>query len=467
MRGKTLIAITLSALTLAGAGCAIPGLGGGSGVKIAPVTLQYWRTNDDPAAMQPTIDAYRKIHPNIQIVYARMRPDEYELKLLEALAENRGPDIFSIPSVWLAGWKDRLLPMPKETVIATQTVNAQKQIVTVKQKKTAMSILDLRNSYVEGVTRDVIMPYQPDLAKPALDMIFGLPYSFDTLAIYYNKDLLKKASIEKPPATWKDVQDQSVKMTVLDKDRAAVKQSGAALGGAKNILYNVHILTAIMSQNGADLADENGYPLFNVYTPATSDHPFPPGTEALVFYQSFADPGTPGYAWNEQMPLSLDAFVSGKAAFFFGFPTDMLKIRERAPKLDFGIAPLPQMDPSAPKNIPEYPIEVVSLKTKHGNEAWDFLQFAAGQDQVEGWLTAVKRPTAIRDLIQPQLTDPDIAPFAGQVLTARSWYRGRDWSKVRQAFNDMILARPTAEHPEYQRFTDEAAAAVQATLYSH
>ncbi len=454
-----LIITTLSTLLLTGAGCL-----GANNVQLKPVSLEYWRTDDDPAAMQPIIDAYQKIHPNIAIHYTRFRADEYERKLLEALAENRGPDLYSVASPRLNEWKERLLPLPKETTIPTRTVNAQKQIVTTNKKTTAMSVLDLRKAYVEGVTKDVIMYDQPDPEKPGENKIFGLPFSFDTLAMYYNKDLLKKANMEKPPATWKDVEDQSKLLTILDKDNVTIKQTGAALGGASNVLYSTDILSAIMEQNGADMTDENGYPRFNVYSQGTSDHPYPPGVEALIFYQGFANVGTPTYAWNQTMPLSLDAFVSGKAAFFFGYPIDMQKIRDRAPKLDFGIAPIPQIDPGLPKNVANYPIEVVSKKTKHPNEAWDFLQFAASKEQISGWLSTTKRPTALRALIQDQLTDPDLAPFAGQLLTATTWYHGKDWAKVQDAFNTMILARPTYDRPEFQPLINYAASVVSETI---
>lgn len=459
MRNKLIILI-FSALILAGAGCAK-----GSTVRLTPVTLQYWRIDDDPAAMQPIIDAYRKIHPNITITYTRLRADEYERKLLEAFAENRGPDLFSIASPELGEWRERVLPLPKETTIPTQTVNAQKQIVTTNKKSATLSLLDVRKNFVEDAANTIVKFDQPDPEKPGENKIFGLPLSFDTLAMFYNKDLLRKANIDKPPATWKDVEDQSKKLTVLDKDNVTIKQSGAALGGAGNVLYSTDILTAIMMQNGADMADESGSPRFNVYSASTTDRPFPPGVEALRFYQGFANANTPTYTWNENMAISLDAFVAGKVAIFFGYPIDMQKIRDRAPKLDFAIAPLPQIDPSRPKNVPNFPIEVVSKKTAHPNEAWDFLQFATSKEQVSDWLTTTKRPTALRALIQQQLTDPDLAPFAGQLLTANSWYDGNDWSKVQKAFNTLILARPTFNHPEFQPLIDQAADAVSATMF--
>lgn len=456
-----LAALALS-LLLTGAGCF-----GGGGSAVAPpkpVTLNYWRTEDDAEAMQPIIDAYRKIHPNVDIVYRKLQKETADRTLLEAFAESRGPDIFSIPVTHLRPWLSKISYVPKETAVATQTVNAQKKIVTTKVKTPGMSIIDMRRLFVEGVTKDVIVPFREKEGAPEVDRIFGLPLSYDSIALFYNKDLLRKATIEKPPVSWRDLQEQAVRMTVLD-EQGGIKQSGAAIGTAKNVAHYVDLLSAIMAQNGAVMAEEYyGYAQFDHYTEETRDHAYAPGLEGLLFYESFANAGTPTYTWDSSLPGSLDAFVTGKTAFFFGFPSDIKTIRDRAPKLDFGIAPLPQIDPSRPKNAANYPIEVVSKKSAYQDEAWDFLQFAARQEQVVSFLSATKRPTALRNLISQQLTDPDIAPFVGQNLTARSWYRGNDYAVVEEAFAEMIEARPTIEEPDYQRFISDAVAKVNSTF---
>ena len=461
MRKNLPLALAFTALLLIGAGCSI---GGGPTVQIKPVTLEYWRSEDSASDFQPIIDAYRKVRPNVQVVYREVSPSDYERQLLEALAENRGPDLFSIPITWVGGWKNKIIPLPKETIIPTQIVNADKKIVTVNQKSSTMSILGMRNTFVEGVTRDLIMPVPADKAGVApTDGIWGLPFSYDTLALYYNKTLLKSASVEKPPTSWRELQEQAAKLTILAAD-GSIKQSGAAIGGSKNVLYSPDILAVLMSQNGAILADSNGYARFQSYAGDTDGQAYPPGVMALIFYQGFANKGTASYSWNDAMPISLDAFVTGRTAFFFGYPSDMKRIRDRAPSLNFGVMPLPQVDPSKPKNIARYPVEVVSAKTDNPNEAWDFLQFASKQEQMTGWLTASKRPTAIRSLIAGQLTDPDIAPFAGQILTGRSWYKGVDWELAESAFYEMISARPTEKHPEHQFIVGRAAAKVNDTL---
>ncbi|MEY4744350.1 MAG: hypothetical protein RL272_295, partial [Candidatus Parcubacteria bacterium] len=314
----------LAAMVLAGAGCNIAS----PQVQIKPVTLEYWRTQDDPDTMADQIAAYKKLHPNIDIVYRKMREEDYEKLLLEAFAENRGPDLFSIPNVWVGGWKTKIMTVPKETTIPTQTVNAQKQIVTVKKKTPGMSILDMRNRFVEGVTKDLILPFVDTPGKPPVDKIVGIPLSADTLALFYNKDILKRGNIEKPPDTWRDIQEYAQKLSIFE-DKAAgnpegpptgIKQSGAPIGLAKNVRYNVDILSAIMAQNGAPMSDDYyGNATFDNFPPQGSEgHPYPPGIEALIFYQSFSIPGSPNYSWNDKMPDSLDAFITGKSAFFFG-----------------------------------------------------------------------------------------------------------------------------------------------------
>src|SRR5690349_12657954 len=96
--------------------------------QIKPVTLEYWRIQDDQDTMADQLAAYKKLHPNVDIIYRKMREEDYEKLLLEAIAENRGPDIFSIPNIWLGAWQNKLLPIPKEITIPTQEVNAQKKI---------------------------------------------------------------------------------------------------------------------------------------------------------------------------------------------------------------------------------------------------------------------------------------------------------------------------------------------------
>jgi multiple sugar transport system substrate-binding protein len=49
--------------------------------------------------------------------------------------------------------------------------------------------------------------------------VYAIPYDFDTVSLYWNKDLLKKAGLdpETPPATWDELQRYAEKLTIKDK----------------------------------------------------------------------------------------------------------------------------------------------------------------------------------------------------------------------------------------------------------
>lgn len=457
---RWLLPALIAPLLLLGAGC----LGGGSDVELKPVTLEYWRYGDDAEVFRPSIEAYQKLHPNVDVKITVFREQDYEEKLLAAIAEERGPDIFSIPNVWLAAWRTKLLDLPAETVIPTRVVNPQKQVVTVNQKNASLTIRQLIADFVEAVPNDVIMLNQPKSPQERpKDVIYGLPLSLDTLAMFYNADLLRKADIEKPPETWRDLVDQVKRITVRDKD-GNIEVAGATIGVARNVRHSTDLLSALMMQNGADMADATGYPAFAKYTAKTRDNVYPPGIEALIFYQGFGLKNSSNYTWDNSLPDSLDAFVAGKAGFTFGYPDDVAAVKERAPRLDFEVMPLPQVDPTAKANIAHYPVEVVSKKTANPNEAWDFIQFITSEDQVKSFLDATGKPTARRALISGQLTDLRAAPFAQQLLTARSWYKGKNWSAVVAAFDEMIETYPTAERPEYYPIIGWAVSKVTDTM---
>jgi multiple sugar transport system substrate-binding protein len=456
---KFALPILLGSLLLIGAGCF-----GGDAPVLNTYSLEYWRTDDPSSAFDEIITEYRKVYPNVEVHLTTFRADVYEQELLEALAEDRGPDLFSIPNVWMTAWKNKIQPMPEEVVLPARVVNEQKQVVTVNQKNTMLTVRQLIEQYVEAIPDDVVMlaPTSDPKIQPK-NAIYGLPLSFDTLAMFVNNDLLKKAGIEAPAKTWRDFQDQVRSLTVLNGD-GTIAQAGAAIGVAQNVRHSADLISVLMMQNGAEMTDASGYARFDRFTPETANNPLTPGASALIFYQSFGRKGASTYTYDTTMQDSLDAFVGGAAAYYFGYPQDANVIRDRAPRLDFSVAALPQVDTADKANIAHYPVEVVSAASPQRGIAWHFLQFAARADNVDSFLNATNRPTALRSVIASQLTNPLIEPFANQVLTGRSWYRGMDWTKAEQAIETMIETYPTVRRPDYQPIVADAANAVNASL---
>jgi ABC-type glycerol-3-phosphate transport system substrate-binding protein len=193
------------------------------------------------------------------------------------------------------------------------------------------------------------------------------------------------------------------------------------------------------------------------------DRNYNPGLDALRFYSDFANPAKEVYSWNSSLENSIDLFAQNKLAIMFGYSYMLPQIKTEGPKLNFSIAPLPQIEGNPDKvGFANYWAEVVSSKilTNSTNlaqgssyakqkldTAWDFLQFATGADQARYFLNNTKKPTALRSLVEEQIDDQDIGVFAEQILTAKSWYRGADALAAEKAMKDMIDTAVAGQKP--------------------
>ena len=440
MRKKIFIlSIVFSVLLTSGFGCKLVDQKTQAAMK--PITLNYWRVFDGPDAFDDIIAKYRQLHPFVTINYRKLRYDEYENELLNALAEDRGPDIFSIHNTWVRKYQSKIYPMPDSITMAYPVVQGTIKKEVIPQLKTtkSISLKDIKNNFVDVVYDDVVLKVRDEKTGAATEKVFGLPLSVDTLAMYYNKDLLNNAGIAQPPAFWnKEFQDDVKKMTKQDL-KGQIVQSGVALGGSTNIERASDILSVLMMQNGAQMADDYGRVTFDQVPDALRAQNYSPGLEALRFYSDFANPGKEVYSWNKDMEDSLQMFTEGKLGIMFGYAYQLPTIRAQAPKLNFSVAPLPQIEGNTRNiNFANYWVETVSNKSKYKDEAWDFIQFATREEQVKSYLDKTKKPTALRSLVDSQLDDMDIGVFAGQVLTAQSWYKGIDPAAAEKIVDDMI-----------------------------
>lgn len=436
----TLFALTIVALPLLGISCKFVPKKTQEAVK--PIALKYWRVFDDEDSMAPIVANYRTAHPNITIEYRKLRPEEYERELIQAFAEDRGPDIFSVHAGSIRRFQPLLVPLPPQLTVGHIEIRGtlKKEAVPVVETKPSLTLRQLQTNFVDVVRSDVVIPVKSDdPAQGTVERIFGLPLAVDSLALFYNRDLLNKAGIAEPPKTWSDFQQAVKRLTKLDA-QGNITQAGAALGTGANVERAADLVALLMMQNGTQMTDESGNATFNLIPAALRGRPAPPGEEAVVFYTDFANPTKEVYTWNAGMPNSMEAFVTGRSAFFFGYSYHLPTIRARAPKLDLGIAKVPQIEGNPEINYANYWVEAVAKKTTHPNEAWDFIQFATSAQQAPNYLSIAKHPTALRAAIGSQLEDLDLGIFASQVLTTKSWYRGKDAVSADKALSDMVDA---------------------------
>ncbi|MBU0879773.1 extracellular solute-binding protein [Patescibacteria group bacterium] len=406
-----------------------------------PVVLEYWHVWDSPDAFDGILAEYKKLHPFVTINYKKFRYDEYEEELINALAEDRGPDIFSIPNTWIKKYQSKIISMPATITMAYPVTKGtfKKEVIPEMRTNKSISLKEIKNNFVDAVYGDAVFKITDAKTNKAEDRVFGLPLYMDTLALFYNKDLFNNAGIAQPPSFWNAEFQQDVKKMTKQDTKGQIIQSGVALGGSKNVSRYSDILSVLMMQSGAVMMDDSGQIVFNRISDTIKQQQTAPGVEALRFYTDFASPAKEVYSWNKDLDDSLIMFTQGKLGMFFGYSYQLPQIRSLAPKLNFGIAKLPQIEGNPQSiNFANYWMETVSNKSKNADVAWDFVQFATRPEQAKLYLDATKRPTALRSLINSQLDDENVSVFAEQVLTAKSWYKGSNANAMETIIGEMI-----------------------------
>ncbi|TSC90905.1 MAG: Uncharacterized protein CEN90_737 [Parcubacteria group bacterium Licking1014_17] len=392
----------------------------GSGGKIPQsISLSFWGTYDSSVAFRDAISAYEKTYPNIHIEYRQLLPNEYEDSLIQAFAANSGPDIWMMHNTWLLKHWDKILQLPQ-----TAAKGEKKPLFTYKQ---------FQEQFVDVTDKDLTFNQE----------IYGLPLYTDNLALFYNKDMFNTAGIANPPRTWDDFNTDVERLTLKD-ERGNIIRSGAAIGTAQNINRSTDILSMIMIQHGTIMTDDEA----KTATFADQVEGVSVGEKSLQYYTDFAQPiKGERYTWNESQHYSIDAFAEGNAAMMFNYSHNISILRGKSGRLNFGVAPAPQpAGASINVSYANYWAATVSKQSQYSYEAWRFLTYLTSNQGAKFYLKATGRPSARRDLLELQQSDPDLGVFANQSLTARSWYQP-DSKAVEtifaQAINDVNYGKAT------------------------
>jgi multiple sugar transport system substrate-binding protein len=391
---------SLIGLALLSVGC-----GGTPAVTNKPATLKIWKPFVDSQQMQPLLSAYQLAHPNVQIVYTEKNTENYEADLIDALASGNGPDIFSINNNWLPKYLDKIVPAPSKT----------------------FTLKDYKDAFVDTVVQDFAVGND----------IYGTALWVDSLALYYNKDLLGTVGIATPPKTWAELAADSQKLTRKDQS-GYFTRSGIAMGLSSNVNRGVDILYLLMLQAGSTpWSPDHLNPTFNGNVQKNGNF-INPGVDALRFYTSFANPNDQNYTWNARSDYSIDAFANGRTAFLVNYYYSYPTIIQKAPNLNFDVAPIPQLNLDDPSiNYANYWGEVVSKQSKNSAVAWDFLHFITQKKNLEAYYKQDKEPSSRKDIIDSQINDTQIGTFAHANLTAKSFYKP-DQVKMDNIFGQMI-----------------------------
>ena len=262
------------------------------------------------------------------------------------------------------------------------------------------------DSLDDRITDELRGRFIPTFLTPSVldGKTYGLPVAASARAMYYNKDIFSKAGYDAAPATWDDLKAAAAKIKETSPDVYAFGLQG------KEIETDFYFNYAFWSYGGDIIKD------------GKSGLDSEAAIEAAKLYKGFIDagytqPGVTSYSREDVQNL----FKQGKVATVITAPFLSNQIKTEAPKLNYGVAPVPA-GPRGDRATYGVTDSIVLFKnSKNKDEAWKFLDFIFSAemrtkfDKVEGFL-----PVNVEEAKDPMFADnADLKVFTSLLPDAR------------------------------------------------
>lgn len=378
----------------------LPGLEGNTGPKSFKVSL--WGTFDKDL-MEKFLSGLQEINKNYVFNYTQKQPENFEEELVNALANNEGPDLFFLSEDLILKHKKKIKPI---------------LFKDFTQRDFKETFIDEGELFLDEQNKNII----------------ALPFSIDPIVMYYNKDLLKNAFLTNPPKDWDEFLDQTIKLTIKNENNE-IKQSGTAMGEYINIPYAKEILSALFLQTGNPIIDKNKLePVLSDFNNKNSLS----AESALRFYTDFANSRKSAYSWNMFSEFPFPKFLKGKLAVYFGFASEYNKIKEKNPNINFDVALFPQPKDSGVKSTfgRMYGVAVSNKNNKYENMVFA-VKFLTSYDAEILFSKTFSIPAARRDVLSLKNDTPRLSVFNESAIISRSWL-DPDPKKTSFVFKNMI-----------------------------
>ena len=358
---------------------------GGKNSNEASGSVLVWGTIPY-ATMQQYIDQTNT--KNLTVSYKVQDSATYEFDLVNAIASGNGPDLFIMPHEQILRNKDKIFEIP----------------------------------YPNFPRRDYTNRYIREAELFLTDTgILALPLSVDPLVMYYNKSLMNSVFILDVPEFWDEIITFAPQVTVSDSN-GRVSLSGAALGTFDNIASAKELLSILMIQNGNRLVGTDPFSGQYRSTLALQDGLYDSTQQSLEFYTSFARFGNNNYSWNEALVPSLDMFISGDLALYFGRASELTDIRRKNSNLDFDVTFLPQLRGTTRKATFGYMRGVaISKQTKNVQGALTVASSLTGLDVAPGLTATLGEVPARIDLLGNKPEEAYLNLFYNSAIISDGW----------------------------------------------
>src|SRR3990167_5916180 len=78
------------------------------------ITLNYWGLFDSATTINQIVEDYKKVRPNVNIVYDKKSREQYRETLQTQIETGKGPDIFQFHNTWRLMLASDLAPVPTD-----------------------------------------------------------------------------------------------------------------------------------------------------------------------------------------------------------------------------------------------------------------------------------------------------------------------------------------------------------------
>jgi len=240
--------------------------------------------------------------------------------------------------------------------------------------------------------------------------------------MYWNRDIFTSALLAAPPSLWSEFYALAPKITVREQS-GNITRSFVSFGEYRNVSNVKELLSVLLMQAGSSIVQRKNDELkaaLVIQAPTNIENPV---VTAVRFFTEFSKPNKDSYSWNRSLPQSRSMFEAGDLALYFGFASEYQSIKQKNPHLNFDVAMVPQVSPTATKLTfgRMYGVAIVRA-SKNQAGALHATTLLSGSSVIGGISALTNLPPVRRDLVSLRPTDPVSSVFYASALIARAWY---------------------------------------------
>ena len=351
-------------------------------------SVVMWGTLSSPDFYK-VFEALTDENPDLSVSYVKKDSTNYQQSLIEAFANDTGPDLFLITPDMIAKNKNFIY-----------------QITYA--------------SYPEKVFRDSFVEGADIFINKEKEEIAAFPVVVDPMVMYFNKNMLTNEGLAKPPLYWDELLNLNNQLTKKEDD-GTIKESMIALGRYDNVNNSRDILSTFLLQSGNQIVVKEGEKYISTLdaTPAGSSKSYL--ETILVFLTGFSNPSNTLYSWNKSMPSSFDAFTSGKLAFYLGKGSDLFKIDATNPNLSYDVTEILQTKGMTKRTYGDIYGIAINKKSKDIGLAFSVASMLTSGENAKNFSKALSLPPALKNLLAENPSDPYMYVFYKSAIFAKSW----------------------------------------------